>query len=149
MDAEILADEPIWGAAAGEHAHEWEVGDGLHGGEHEGRAEGREQVAHGSMVAGSWSDGRKRLDLQAVVASLAATPTLKERPVDSDLLHTEKILADRKTFYLDLKQNQRGMVVKITEDVSGNRDTIMVPAEILGDFIAALSDIKATADEHA
>jgi hypothetical protein len=70
------------------------------------------------------------------------------RPVESDLLHTEKILSDRKTFFLDLKQNSRGMVVKITEDVGGNRDTIMVPAEILGDFIAALSDIKLTADEH-
>ena len=68
--------------------------------------------------------------------------------VESDLLHTEKILADRKVFFLDLKQNNRGMVVKITEDVGGNRDTIMVPAEILGDFIAALSDIKATADDQ-
>ncbi|MBX3742163.1 RNA-binding protein [Luteolibacter sp. SL250] len=68
--------------------------------------------------------------------------------MESDLLHTEKILADRKVFFLDLKQNSRGMVVKITEDVSGNRDTIMVPAEILGDFIAALTDIKATADDH-
>lgn len=68
--------------------------------------------------------------------------------VESDLLHTEKILADRKIFFLDLKRNARGMVVKITEDVSGNRDTIMVPVEILGDFIAALSDIKATADEN-
>ena len=68
--------------------------------------------------------------------------------MDTDLLHTEKILADRKTFYLDLKKNARGMVVKITEDVGGNRDTIMVPAEILGDFIAALSDIKDTADSQ-
>jgi hypothetical protein len=68
--------------------------------------------------------------------------------VESDLLHTEKILADRKVFYLDLKSNARGMVVKITEDVGGNRDTIMVPAEILGDFIAALTDIKATADDQ-
>ncbi|MCP5547232.1 MAG: RNA-binding protein [Akkermansiaceae bacterium] len=59
-----------------------------------------------------------------------------------------KNLADRKVFYLDLKRNARGMVVKITEDVGGNRDTIMVPAEILGDFIAALGDIKATADEQ-
>ena len=56
--------------------------------------------------------------------------------MQSDLLHTEKILADRKVFFLDLKENARGKVVKITEDVAGNRDTI--PAEILGDFIAAL-----------
>jgi hypothetical protein len=67
---------------------------------------------------------------------------------NDDLLHTEKILADRKTFYLDLKQNARGKVVKITEDVSGNRDTIMVPAEILSDFIAALTDIQTTSDEN-
>ena len=37
-------------------------------------------------------------------------------------------------------------MVKITEDVSGNRDTIMVPAEILGDFIGALQDIQATSE---
>lgn len=66
--------------------------------------------------------------------------------MENDILHTEKILSDRKTFFLDLKENQRGRVVKITEDVGGNRDTIMVPAEILGDFISALTDIKATAD---
>ena len=67
--------------------------------------------------------------------------------MESDLLHTEKILADRKVFFLDLKENQRGRVVKITEDVGGNRDTIMVPAEILGDFIGALQDIQAAAEE--
>lgn len=65
---------------------------------------------------------------------------------NDDLLHTEKILADRKTFYLDLKENSRGKVVKITEEVSGNRDTIMVPAEVLGDFIDALVDIQTTAN---
>ncbi len=66
--------------------------------------------------------------------------------MNQEVLHTEKILADRKIFFLDLKENARGKVVKITEDVSGNRDTIMVPAEILGDFIAALNDIKETAE---
>jgi len=66
--------------------------------------------------------------------------------MEQEVLHTEKILADRKIFFLDLKENKRGRVVKITEDVSGNRDTIMVPAEILGDFIAALNDIRTTAE---
>ena len=66
--------------------------------------------------------------------------------MQNDLLHTEKILADRKVFFLDLKENARGKVVKITEEVAGNRDTIMVPAEILPDFIAALQDIQETSD---
>ena len=68
--------------------------------------------------------------------------------MNQEVLHTEKILADRKIFFLDLKENARGREVKITEDVSGNRDTIMVPAEILGDFIEALTDIKETADQQ-
>ena len=69
--------------------------------------------------------------------------------MQSDLLHTEKILADRKVFFLDLKENARGKVVKITEDVGGNRDTIMVPAEILADsseeIALALADSAALA----
>ncbi len=68
--------------------------------------------------------------------------------MENDLLHTEKILADRKVFVLDLKENARGKVVKITEDVAGNRDTIMVPAEILADFIATLQDIQETSDSE-
>jgi len=72
---------------------------------------------------------------------------MHDRPNNNaELLHTEKILSDRKKFFLDLKKNARGMVVKITEDVSGNRDTIMVPEEILEDFIAALQGIKESAD---
>lgn len=35
-------------------------------------------------------------------------------------------------------------MVRITEKVSSNRDRIMVPAEILDDFIAALQDIRET-----
>ncbi|MEO1857350.1 MAG: RNA-binding protein [Rubritalea sp.] len=68
---------------------------------------------------------------------------------NNELLHTEKIIADRKTFYIDLKKNMRGKVVKITEDVGGNRDTIMVPADILTDFIAALTDIQETSDHDS
>ena len=93
------------------------------------------------MEIGNWFDNES-------CDSMLGANNNQGSSVDNDLLHTEKILSDRKTFFLDLKQNSRGMVVKITEDVSGNRDTIMVPAEILGDFIAALTDIKATADEQ-
>ncbi len=61
-------------------------------------------------------------------------------------LHTEKIVAERKTFFLDLKENDRGRFVKITEDVRGRRDTIMVPVEILEEFIDALDDIREVAE---
>ena len=51
---------------------------------------------------------------------------------------SEKIVNERKIFFLDLKENQRGRFLKITEDVGGRRDTIMLPAEAFKDFAEAL-----------
>lgn len=55
-----------------------------------------------------------------------------------DPLASEKIAVDRKIFFLDLKENNRGRFLKITEDVGGRRDTIMLPAEAFQDFAEAL-----------
>ncbi len=57
------------------------------------------------------------------------------------VLASEKVVAGRKIFFLDYKENNRGRVLKITEDVSGRRDTIMVPDEALDDFADALERI--------
>jgi hypothetical protein len=56
-------------------------------------------------------------------------------------LHSEKILTERKIFFLDLKENERGRVIKITEDVRGRRDTIMLPLEAAEEFLDALQRI--------
>jgi len=57
-------------------------------------------------------------------------------------LFTEKIFSDRKVFFMDLKENDRGRFLKITEDVRGRRDTIMLPIESLNEFIEALHRIE-------
>ena len=53
VDAEVSGDEPIGQAPAGQHADEGQVGDVLHGGEHEGGAVGWEQIAHGQRAGGA------------------------------------------------------------------------------------------------
>ena len=60
-----------------------------------------------------------------------------ERPVNEPLA-SEKISIDRKVFFLDLKENNRGRFLKITEDVGGRRDTIMLPVAAFRDFAEAL-----------
>lgn len=50
---------------------------------------------------------------------------------------SEKVTIERKIFFLDLKENQRGRFLKITEDVGGRRDTIMLPATAFKDFAEA------------
>jgi hypothetical protein len=67
---------------------------------------------------------------------------LNENPGErttSDPLASEKISIDRKIFFLDLKENNRGRFLKITEDVGGRRDTIMLPAEAFRDFAEAFA----------
>jgi prevent-host-death family protein len=39
------------------------------------------------------------------------------RPPPAPPLHSEKLVSDRKIFFLDLKENDRGRFIKITEDV--------------------------------
>ncbi len=47
--------------------------------------------------------------------------------VDNQLL-SERIQIERKQFFFDLKENPRGRFLKITEEVGGRRDTIIIPS---------------------
>lgn len=58
--------------------------------------------------------------------------------MDRHPIASEKITIERKIFFLDLKENQRGRFLKITEDVGGRRDTIMLPAAAFKDFAETL-----------
>ncbi len=55
-------------------------------------------------------------------------------PVQEDTLKTEKIQIERKTFVFTLKENPRGRFLRITEDVNGRRDNIIVPSTGLDEF---------------
>lgn len=56
-------------------------------------------------------------------------------------LASEKIQVERKQFFFDLKENSQGRFLKITEDVSGRRNTIIVPSTGLEDFKNALQQL--------
>src|SRR5258708_13462294 len=68
-------------------------------------------------------------------------------PVNEETLRTEKIQIERKTFVFTLKENPRGRFLRITEDVGGRRDTIIIPAPGLEDFKKLLGNmVKASAE---
>ena len=62
-------------------------------------------------------------------------------PVNEDTLRTEKIQIERKTFVFTLKENPRGRFLRITEDVGGRRDNIIIPAPGLEDFKRVLDEM--------
>ena len=68
-------------------------------------------------------------------------------PVNEETLKSDKIQIERKTFVFTLKENPRGRFLRITEDVGGRRDTIIIPAPGLEDFKRLLDDmVKASAE---
>lgn len=62
--------------------------------------------------------------------------------VAEDSLKTERIQIERKIFVLALKENPRGRFLRITEDVGGRRDSIIIPA-------TGLEDLRRVIDELA
>ena len=68
-------------------------------------------------------------------------------PVSEETLRSAKIQIERKTFVLALKENLRGRFLRITEDVGGRRDTIIIPAPGLEDFRKLLDEmVQASAE---
>jgi hypothetical protein len=68
-------------------------------------------------------------------------------PVNEDTLRTEKIQIERKSFVFTLKENPRGRFLRITEDVGGRRDTIIIPAPGLAEFKKLVDEmVKACAE---
>src|SRR5436305_14574991 len=71
----------------------------------------------------------------------------KPQPSNEETLKSEKIQIERKTFLFALKENPRGRFLRITEDVGGRRDTIIIPAPGLEDFKRLLDDmVRASAE---
>jgi hypothetical protein len=68
-------------------------------------------------------------------------------PSNEETLRTEKIQIERKTFILTLKENPRGRFLRITEDVGGRRDTIIIPATGLDDFKKVVEEMVNTSAE--
>jgi hypothetical protein len=69
--------------------------------------------------------------------------------VEEKTLRKVRIQVERKTFTFTLKENARGRFVRITEEVSGQRNTIIVPASGLREFRQVLDELAAAAGESA
>ena len=56
-------------------------------------------------------------------------------------LLSERVQIERKQFFFDFKENANGRFLRITEDVGGHRDTIIVPASGLPLFRETLDRV--------
>ena len=61
-------------------------------------------------------------------------PYVPRQPVQEDTLKSVEIQIERKMFVLTLKENPRGRFLRISEEVAGKRNSIIIPAPGLEEF---------------
>jgi hypothetical protein len=65
-----------------------------------------------------------------------------------EALKTERIQIERKAFIFALKENPRGRFLRITEDVGGRRDSIIVPVTGLEEFKRVIDEMARISSEN-
>ncbi len=57
-------------------------------------------------------------------------------------IKTEKVITQNKTFLVDLKRNQAGYYLKLSEWSNSKKSSVFIPAEGIDRIIEILSDFK-------
>jgi hypothetical protein len=58
-----------------------------------------------------------------------------------NILATREIQVERKHFYIEFRENDRGQFLRITEEAHGRRNTIIVPSTGLDEFATTVDEV--------
>ena len=73
-----------------------------------------------------------------------ANPTAVESAASEEMdniIEAKELQIERKHFYVELRENDRGKFLRITEEAHGRRNSIIVPSTGVDDFTAAISEV--------
>ncbi|HEY2104013.1 MAG TPA: DNA-binding protein [Chthoniobacterales bacterium] len=63
-----------------------------------------------------------------------------------NIIEAKELQIERKHFYVEFRENDRGRFLRITEEAHGRRNTIIVPSTGLEEFNAAIDDVLASTE---
>jgi hypothetical protein len=58
-----------------------------------------------------------------------------------NIIEARELQIERKLFYVELRENERGKFLRITEEAHGRRNSIIVPTSGVDDFTALISEV--------
>ena len=59
------------------------------------------------------------------------------------VIASQELQIERKRFVIELRENERGQFLRITEEAHGRRNTVIVPGTGLNEFMAAADGVCA------
>jgi hypothetical protein len=67
-------------------------------------------------------------------------------PMDN-IIATKELQVERKHFFIEFRENDRGRFLKIIEEAHGRRNTIIVPSTGLDEFTSAVDEVLDVAEK--
>ncbi len=64
-----------------------------------------------------------------------------------NIIASQQLQVERKRFFIEFCENDRGKFLRITEDSHGRRNHVIVPSTGLGDFADALDEVLEQIEE--
>ena len=58
-----------------------------------------------------------------------------------NIIEAKQLQIERKHFQVELRENDRGRFLRITEEAHGRRNTIIIPSTGVGEFTAAIGEV--------
>ena len=96
---------------------------------------------------GRWSQPTQRPTPRPFPHSTEWSPEASKPPVREDSLKSGEVQIERKHFIFALKENPRGRLLRITEDIAGRYNSIIIPATGLKEFMTLLEEMIRASDE--
>lgn len=61
------------------------------------------------------------------------------------ILESRELQVERKHFFIEFRENERGRFLRITEEAHGRRNTVIIPSTGLDDFERMLDEVLSAA----
>src|SRR6476620_10495836 len=71
----------------------------------------------------------------------AGAETRRPQGKMDNIIEAKELQIERKHFYVELRENDRGRFLRITEEAHGRRNSIIVPSTGVDDFTATIAEV--------
>lgn len=65
------------------------------------------------------------------------------------IIESRELQVERKHFFIEFRENERGRFLRITEEAHGRRNTVIIPSTGLAEFERLLTEVLAASPERA
>lgn len=66
-----------------------------------------------------------------------------------NIIASKELQVERKHFFVEFRENERGRFLKIVEEAHGRRNTIIIPSTGLDEFTAAVDEVLDAAEKSS